>query len=262
MGDFLKVLRWTFKNDFVEPLPELVLLLGVVEVASHNFLGLGTTGQFDNLTWNLDVLILIFVAIAGVMSYSLALERGQVAQQFLSLRVSRAKFVALKWASLFVTFVAFVLILDFVAFFLYLGYFPNFGSYSNWAAAPVFVFALMVGEQMLLLAFLNSLVMAISFGIRRTTVSLLVFLAFTLFTAGYISFGSTIIPQYLQLGYGDYLIVNSFSTYAFNVLYRPAAFALASAPDLTDCLALAYRVISAVVLFFAGLALLVRADLD
>jgi len=255
-------LRWTFKNDFVEPLPELVLLLGVVEVGSHNFLGQGTADQFSNLTWNLDVLILIFVAIAGVMSYSLALEKGQVVQQFLSLRISRAKFAALKWASLFVIFVLFILLLDFIAFFLYLGYFPTFGSYARWADAPALSFLIMIGEQLVLLAFLNSLVMAISFGIRRTTVSLLVFLAFTLFTAGYLSFGSAIIPEYLQLGYGDYLIVNSFSTYVFNMLYRPAALALASAPDITDYLALAYRVISAVVLFFAGLALLVRADLD
>lgn len=263
MGNLLKVLRWTFKNDFVEPLPELVLLLGVVEVASHNFLGQGgTSGQFSNLTWNLDVLILIFVAIAGVMSYSLALERGQVAQQFLSLRVSRAKFVALKWASVFVVFVVFALLLDFVALFLYLGYFPNLGSYSGWAEAPGLSFLIMIGEQLVFLAFLNSLVMAISFGIRRTTVSLMAFLAFTLFTAGYLSFGSTIIPKYLQLGYGDYLIVNNFSTWVFNVLYRPAAVALATTPNLTDFLALAYRGVGALALFLAGLAFLVRADLD
>ena len=255
-------MRWTFKNDFAGPLPELVLLLGVVEVASHNFLAQGTTGQFDSLTWNLDVLILIFVAIAGGMSYSLALERGQVAQQFLSLRTSRARFVALKWASLFVIFVVFSLLLDFVAFFVYLGYFPNFVSYSAWTDAPALAFLIMVGEQLVLLAFLNSLVMAISFGVRRTTVSLLVFLAFTLFTAGYLSFGSTIVPNYLKLGYGDYLIANSFSTYIFDALYRPATIALSASPDLTDYLALAYRAISAVVLFSAGLVLLVRADLD
>lgn len=262
MGNLLKVLRWTFKNDFIAPLPELVLLLGVIEVGSHNFLGVATSEQFTSLTWNLDILILIFVAIAGVMSYSLALERGEVAQQFLSLRVSRAKFVALKWASLFLIFIVFALLLDSVAFFLYLGYFPNLGSYSGWGDAPGLTFLIMVGEQLALLAFLNSLVMVVSFGIRRTTVSLLVFLVFTLFTAGYFSFGSLAVPDYLLLGYGDYLIVNSFSAYAFDLLYRPATIAFSNAPAVTDYLALSYRVVGAVVLFFAGLALLVRADLD
>ena len=231
-------------------------------MGSHNFLGVETSEQFTSLTWNLDILILVFVAIAGAMSYSLALERGEVAQQFLSLRVSRARFVALKWASLFLIFVVFALLLDFVAFFLYLGYFPDFGSYSAWGIAPGLTFLIMVGEQFALLAFLNSLVMVASFGIRRTTVSLLVFLVFTLFTAGFFSFGSVVVPDYLRLGYGDYLIVNSFSTYAFDLLYRPATVALSNAPAVADYLALSYRVAGAAVLFFVGLALLVRADLD
>ena len=262
LGNFLKVLRWTFKNDFAEPLPELVLLLGVITVGSRNFLGVATSGQFASLTWNLDVLILIFVAIAGVTSYSLAFERGQVAQQFLSLRISRAKFVALKWASVFLIFVIFAMLLDFVAFFLYLGYFPNFLSYSGWGDAPGLTFLVMVGEQVVLLAFLNSLVMVVSFGTRRTTVSLLVFFAFTLITAGYFSLGSMTVPDYLRLGYGDYLIVNNFSAYAFDLLYRPATVALSNAPAITDYFALSYRMVGAVGLFFVGLALLVRADLD
>ncbi|MDG7008633.1 MAG: hypothetical protein JRN06_10410 [Nitrososphaerota archaeon] len=262
MGDFAKVLRWTYKNDFVEPLPELILLLGVVSVASHNFLSVGTSDVFESLTWNLDILILIFVGIAGVMSYSLAMERGQIAQQFLSLRISRARFVVLKWASLFAIFVIFALLLDFVAFFLYLGYFPNLGAYSNWGDGPGFAFLVMIGEQLVLLAFLDSLVMAVSFALRRTTVSLLVFLAFALFSAGYLTFGTSILPNYLQLGYGDYIVVNSFSTYVYSLLYRPAAVIISTAPTLTDYLALAYRMIGAVVLFFAGMAFLVRADLD
>ena len=262
MGNFEKILRWTYKNDFVEPLPELVLMLGMVSVVSHNFLDQGTSGLFASLTWNLDILVLIFVGIAGVMSYSLALERGQIAQQFLSLRVSRARFVFLKWASLFVIFVVFVLLLDFVAFFLYLGYFPNLGAYPNWGESPGFTFLIMIGEQLVLLAFLNSLVMAISFGLRRTTISLLVFLAFTLFSAGYLTFGTSLLPQYLQLGYGDYMFVNSFSTYTFSLLYRPTSVVLSTAPTLTDYLALAYRVTGALVLFFTGMAFLVRADLD
>ncbi|MCL4355186.1 MAG: hypothetical protein JRN56_03295 [Nitrososphaerota archaeon] len=262
MGDFAKVLRWTYKNDLVEPLPELVLLLGVASVASHNFMNRGTSTVFENLTWSLDILILIFVGIAGVMSYSLAMERGQIAEQFLSLRVSRAKFVVLKWTSLFAIFVIFALLLDLLAFFLYLGYFPNVGAYSNWGDSPGFTFLIMISEQLVLLAFLNSFVMAVSFALRRTTVSLLVFLAFTLFSAGYLSFGTSILPQYLQLGYGDYLVVNAFSTYVFSLLYRPEAVALSTAPAMTDYLALAYRVLGASVLFLTGLAFLVRADLD
>ena len=246
----------------MEPLPELVLLLGVVSVASHKFLDQGTSNLFESLTWNLDILLLIFVGIAGVMSYSLAMEKGQIAQQFLSLRVSRAKFVALKWTSLFVIFVIFALLLDFVAFFLYLGYFPNLGAYPNWGDSPGFTFLIMMGEQLVLLAFLDSLVMAISFGLRRTTVSLLVFLAFTLFSAGYLALGTSILPQYLQLGYGDYLVVNGFSTYVFSLLYRPETVVLSTAPALTDYLALTYRVLGTVILFLAGLAFLVRADLD
>lgn len=262
MSNLLKVLQWTYKNDFVEPLPELVLLLGVVSVASHNFLDIGTSDLFSSLTWNLDILLLIFVGIAGVMSYSLALERGQVAQQFLSLRVSRSKFVFLKWTSLFVIFAVFALLLDSVAFFLYLGFFPDISAYSTWGFAPAFTFLIMVGEQMVFLAFLNSLVMAVSFGLKKTTVSLLVFLTFTLFSAGYLTFGSTILPSYVQLGYGDYLFVNSLSSYVFPLLYRSAGVAMTSAPSSMAYLALAYRSVGAITLFLAGLALLVRADLD
>jgi hypothetical protein len=231
-------------------------------VASHNFLGQGTSDQFSSLTWNLDILILIFVAIAGVMSYSLALERGQVTQQFLSLRVSRARFVALKWTSLFAIFTAFALLLNLTSFFLYLGFFPNLGAYSNWGDAPLFTFLIAVGEQLVFLAFLNSMVMAISFGLRRTTLSLLVFLAFTLFSAGYLSFGSALIPVYLHLGYGDYIFVNSFSRYIFSLLYKSAPQIAATAPTLTDYLTLAYRGAGAIILFLVGTALFVRADLD
>ncbi|MDG6964179.1 MAG: hypothetical protein JRM74_00555 [Nitrososphaerota archaeon] len=258
----LKVLRWTYKNDFVEPFPELVLFLGVVSVTSVYSLGLDTTEVFAKLTWSIIILILIFAAIGGVMCYSLALERGQVAQQFLSLRVSRARFAALKWVSVFVIFAAFALLFDFIAFFLYLGYFPSLGTYAFWGDAPAFAFLFMVGEQLVLLAFLNSLVMVISFGLRRTTISLLVFLAFTLFSAGFFPLGSASIPDFLRLGYGDYLFVNGLSTYVFELLYRPASQALASAPTATDYLALAYRAVGAVVLFVIGVGLFVRADLD
>jgi hypothetical protein len=262
LSNLLRILGWTYKNDFVEPLPELILLLGVVSVASHNFLGQGTSDLFSRLTWDLDIIILVFVAIAGVRSYSQALERGEVAQQFLSLRISRAKFVLLKWLSLFIIFVIFALTLDAVAFVLYLGFFPSVGSYSAWGDAPVLTFLVMLTEQIVFLAFLNSLVMAVSFGLRKTTVSLLVFFAFTLFSAGYLVLGSTFLPDYLQIGYGDYIAVNGLSTYAYDLLYRSAQVAQSSTPAMADYLALVYRALGAVILYFAGLGLLIRADLD
>ncbi|MDG6920994.1 MAG: hypothetical protein JRN59_05640 [Nitrososphaerota archaeon] len=221
-----------------------------------------TTIVFAELTWKLIILILMFVAIGGAMSYSFALERGQVAQQFLSLRVSRAKYVLLKWTSVFVVFAVFALIFDFIAFFLYLGYFPNLGAYTIWGEGPSFAFLFMVGEQLVLLAFLNSLVMAISFGLRRTTISLLTFLVFTLLSAGYFPLGSATIPDFLRLGYGDYLFANGLSTYTFELLYRPASQALASAPTTTDYLVLIYRAVGAVVLSLVSVVLFVRADLD
>jgi hypothetical protein len=231
-------------------------------VASHSLLGLGTSDDFSSLTWNLDILILIFVAIAGVMSYSLALEKGQLTQQFLSLRVSRARLVVLKWMSLFVVFVAFAMLLDFTSFFVYLGYFPNLSAYSNWGGAPTYDFLIAVGEQLAFLAFLNSLVMAVSFGLKKTTLSLLVFLAFALFSAGFLTFGVATIPAYLQLGYGDYLIANGFSHFVFSLLYRSGPEIAASTPALVDYLGLAYRGAGAIVLFLVGLGLFVRADLD
>jgi hypothetical protein len=246
----------------VEPFPELVLFLGVVSVTSVYSLGLNTTEVFAKLTWVLIILILIFAAIGGVMCYSLALERGQVAQQFLSLRVSRVRFAALKWVSVFVIFAAFALVFDFIAFFLYLGYFPNLGAYSLWGDAPGFAFLIMIGEQMVLIAFLNSLAMALSFGLRRTTISLLAFLAFTLYFAGFFPLGSAAIPDFLHLGYGDYLFVNHLSTYAFELFYRPAAQAMTLAPNTTDYLTLAYRAVGAVILFVVSVGLFVRADLD
>jgi hypothetical protein len=246
----------------VEPFPELILLLGVASVSSIYSLGLDSTNAFAKLTWSLIILILIFTAIGGVMSYCSALERGQVAQQFLLLRISRAKFAVLKWVSVFAIFAAFALLFDFTAFFLYLGYLPNPVEYSLWGEAPGFAFFIMVVEQLVLLAFLNSLVMAVSFGLRRTTISFLVFLAFTLFSAGYFPLGSVAIPDFLRLGYGDYLFVNGLSTYTFEVLYRPGSQALAFSLTTTDYLVLIYRAVGAIVFFIVSVTLFVRIDLD
>lgn len=196
------------------------------------------------------------------MSYSLGLERGQVTQQFLSLRISRARFVALKWASLFVIFSTFALLLDAVAFFLFGGYFPTPETYSSWGSAPALTFFIMLVEQLLLLAFLNSLVMAISFGVRRITISLLVFFFFALYSSGFLTFGTNILPDFMRLGYGDYLVVNDISAYVFDLLFRPVAQALANAPTLMDYASLAYRGVGAVLLFLVGMGLLVRNDLD
>jgi len=263
LGSFLRVLKWSYKNDFVEPFPEIVLFLGVVLIASNSFLDVaGATNLFVNLTWKSILILVIFVGIGGIRGYSLALEKGEITRQMLTLRVSRTKFIFLKWLSLFVIFFAVLLSVDAVAFFVFLGYFPSVTVYTLWGAAPVMVFALVLAEQVLLLLFLNSLVMLISFATRRTTVAMLVFLAFALFTAMPYSFVSSGIPNFLQLGYGDYTIVNGLSSYIYDLLYRPSAIAAAASPTMEVYLALIYRVLAGLGFFAVALQLFKGVDMD
>jgi hypothetical protein len=263
LRSFLRILKWSYKNDFVEPFPEIVLFLGIVLIASNSFLDVtGTTNLFVSLTWKSILIIVIFVGIGGIRGYSLALEKGEITRQMLTLQISRTKFIFLKWLSLFAIFFAVLLSVDVVAFFVYLGYFPSFAAYALWSTAPVMVFALMLAEQVLLLIFLNSLVMLISFATRRTTVALLVFLAFTLFSAMPLSFVSSGIPNFLQLGYGDYTIVNGLSSYIYDLLYRPSALAAAASPTMEVYVALIYRVLAGLGLFALALQVFKGVDID
>lgn len=264
LGDFARLLLWTYKNDFIEPFPEIVLFLSIVIVVDQSFLyGVDVaSGVFANISWNLILLIIIFVGIGGSRSYGIALDRGEAVHQMLALRIPRWRFAFLKWLALFVTFASILLVVDFVAFFVYLGYFPSVSAYSLWGGAPLVTFGLAVGEQLALLFFLNSAMLMISFGVKRTTASLLIFLVFALLAARLYAVGPPGILGDFQLGYGDYNIVNSFSTYLFTLFYRPASQLANSSPSIDVVVGLLYRVLGGLILLLGGIQLFRRSDLD
>lgn len=250
MSTLLRLLKWTYVNDLVEPFPEIVLFLSVVVIASNNFISsTAATDMFTTLTWKLVLLIIILVAIGGTRSFSFALEKREIVYQLLGLRVSRWRFAALKWLSLLIVFFSIVVVVDVVAFVEFLGYFPPIAEYSLWGSSPAFIFAFMVGEQLLLLAFLNSLVMLISIGSRKTTSSLLIFLVVTLFSALPYLFISSGFPDYLMLGYGDYQILN------------PASLASLFGPNEEFYFAVLYRAGGAIVMFVVSLRLFKRMEI-
>ncbi len=222
MRTFLRVLEWTFRNDFVEPFIEIVLFIIIFIAASSTFINPGGNTQiFSSLTWNLIYIIVILVGIGGVRSYSLGLERGEVVRQMSSLRLTRSGFLWRKWLSLYLIFASMLLITDAIIFFEDFGFFPNPTLASNWGSFGLLTWVFMVPEQLALLVFLNSLVAILSLVFRNTTVSLLIYFVYTFLGVSLYTVSHLGVASYLQLGYGDYQIVNTASDHYFYLLYQP-----------------------------------------
>jgi hypothetical protein len=258
-NNFLKITKWTFTNDLVVPFPEIVLFLFVILAASSTPLDAVEADSFlSTVSWEIIYILILFVGIAGIRGYSIALERGEIARQMITLRMSRLRFAFYKWLSLYSLLAVFLLIVDFVVFLLYFAFFPAPSFYIQWGEAPLFTWILMVAEQMLLLFFLNSIVMLISFAVRRSSsVALLVFFAFALLGTQLSTLGLNL-SDYYQLGYGDYQIVNALSSYLLR-LYEHSSATLSSDTILSG---VAYRAIVGAACFAIALWLVERIDMD
>lgn len=263
VANLLKVLGWTLKSDIVFPFLEIVLFVSIFIVLTKNSLsGTASTDMFESLTSDLMYLVILFVGIAGARGYAIALERGELSRQMIGLRISRGRIVILKWLSIFTLSFVLLFAVDLAAFFSLVAYVPYISDYIFWGSAPMVAFAVMVGEQIVLLAFLNSLSAALSLAIRRATVSLLLF-----FIVGFLGLrlyvtGTTGGPfAYLQLGYGDYGIVLEATQYLYAAIFNHS---LVSGFLLTEqfYVGLAYRAVGAVVLLAISIYSFSRADLD
>jgi hypothetical protein len=263
--NLLKILGWTLKCDIIFPFPEIVLAVSIYIILRGNPISdTASSDTFTNLTSNLIYLIIIFVGISGARGYAIALERGEFSRQMIGLSISRTRIVILKWFSIFILCLLLLLAVDIAAFFSTLGYFPYVNSYTVWGSAPLLAFAVMIGEQALLLAFLNSLSSAFSLIIRKTTVSLLVFFIATLLGVQLYMVGTTGGPlEYLQLGYGDYYIVMDSVNYIYYgfINHTPIS---ASFLQLSEqfYVGLAYRAVGAIALLGVSILSFMRADLD
>lgn len=261
----LRILGWTLKSDIIFPFPEIVLavsiyiILRVIPMSST-----ASTDAFTNLTSNLIYLIIIFVGIAGARGYAIALESGEFGRQMIGLRLSRAKIVIFKWLSILIISLLLLFGVDIAVFFAVLGYFPYVSAYISWGSAPLLSFGVMVAEQALLLAFLNSLSAAISLVIRKTTVSLLVFFIVALLGVQLYMVGTSGgLFAYLQLGYGDYYIVMDSTNYLYYgfLNHNPlSAYFLQLGEQFY--VGFVYRLIGAIVLLAVSIFSFMRADLD
>lgn len=264
-GNLLKILRWTIKSDIIFPFPEIVFAVSVYIILGGNPIsGTASTDAFTNLTSSLIYLIVIFVGIAGARGYAIALERGEFSRQMIGIRTTRARIVVLKWASTFILTLILFLGVDIAAFLFTLGYFPYVTAYIVWGSAPLLTFGVMIGEQALLLAFLNSLSAAVSLIIRKPTVSLLIFFIVAFLGVQLYMVGTTGGPlAYLQLGYGDYYIVMDSTNYLYYgfLNHNPLSLLFLSLGE-QFYVGLAYRLVGAVALLAISIYSFMRADLD
>jgi hypothetical protein len=257
----MKELSWTLKIDIVFPFLEIILFISLyIMLVKNALIGSAAVYSLENVTIDLIYLIILLVGIAGVRGYAIALERGEISRQMIGLRISRCKVLALKWLSIFIISFIPLLVVDIAVFIAFVGYFPSINSYSDWGNAPVLAFFLMIGEQALLIAFLNSLSAALSFGIKRTTVSLLIFFLIAFLGSQFYLVGQTGVFGYLQLGWGDWNILVDTYQYLNQLIF---VHTLSSNQfNLEFYIGLLYRALGAVVLFLGSVLTFARADLD
>jgi hypothetical protein len=262
MGRLLESMRWTFKNDFSEPFLELVLLIVVYLVAVEPAIHVGDiSARFSNLSWTTIYPMIFLTGIGGIRSFSLAAERGELARQLIDQKLTRTLFLASKFLSFYVlTFVP-LLMVDLVAYLEFKGYFFHL-PYTQLGTDFTLFFLVALLGQALLLFFLDSLVLALSVFLRKTTVVLLVFFAITILGVSLYVTNPPISLKYLQLGYGDFLITNDLAGYLEYVL--TFGFSGLHLPVLTQAFffGVIYRVVGGVLLFMASILWFRRMDLD
>jgi hypothetical protein len=262
MGRLLESLRWTAKNDMSEPFLELVLLVTVYQVASNVAIHVvDISSDFSNLSWITIYPILFLVGIGGVRSFSQAAERGELARQLIDHKTTRVRFLASKFLSFYIVSFVPLLVIDFIAYLEFEGYFFQL-PYTQLGTDPTLFFLVTVLGQALLLLFLDSLVLALSVFLRKTTVVLFAFLAITILGVYLYAASPPISVKYLQLGYGDSVIANDFGGYLEYVL--TFGFSGLHLPVLSQSflIGVAYRLIGGTMLLVASLFWFRRTDLD
>lgn len=220
MGFFRELVRWTYWNDMVAPFPEVVIFLLVYLAAANTILTPGgRVYAYENISWRLLYPLLLLVGLAGARAYASAIESGEASRQLLMANLNRRRFLLEKFTALFILEFALLIVADLVYLFEYLGYWPALQFYSEWAAAPLLAFGISLLEQALLVFFLNALIALVCVGLRNTNLSLLVYLAFSLAGAYFYEVNSPLILRFIQLGYGDWGIVNQLYPAMYSLLY-------------------------------------------
>jgi|GEM_PF-724695 ABC-type transport system involved in multi-copper enzyme maturation permease subunit len=265
MGKFSGIMKWTFQNDMLPPFVEVILFLLVYLATSSYVLEVQSTlTMYYSLSWNLIYVIIFLVAISAVRAFSIATERGEISRQLMSGYTSRARFILAKFLSLYALTVVLLLVVDVVALFVYMGYFFSPSVYISLGTASLANWGISIMEQLLLLFFLDSLAMALSLLTKSTTISLLLFLVITLLGVNLYRAGVPGWAVNLQLGYGDYNIVNSITSYLFYITYEPNNTAMATqlAPGVSVYVGIIYRLLGGSILFLISLFRFGTMDFD
>lgn len=256
MVRFSGIMKWTFQNDMMPPFLEVILfLMAYLATSSYSLDSGATLTTYSYLSWNLIYVMIFLVAISAVRSFSMATERGETSRQMMSGYTSRVRFVLAKFFSLYLCTAALLLVVDVIALFVYMGYFFSPSVYISLGSASLVVWGLAVLEQLLLLFFLDSLAVTLSLLTRSTTVSLLLFLVITLLGVNLYRAGLPGWSVNLQLGYGDYNIVNTVSEYLFNPRSN-------APPDFSIYVGVVYRAAGSLVLLLTSLFRFNTMDLD
>ncbi len=266
MGRFGLISKWILQNDLAPPFLEVALLLLVFIASSrYTLFAPDAVTRYDYLTWDTIYVIIFLVAISVVRSLTTATERGETARQLTSSEhASRVGHILTKFLSLFTLTFLLILAVDLAALVIYMGYFFSPSVYGSLGSAPLFDWGIAVVEQLLLLFFLTSLAMALSLMTRSTAISLLVFLVVTVLGVNLYAAGVPGWASAIQLGYGDWKIVNDLAQYTFIVVYEPGNKAMIAqlAPNLTIWIGILYRLLGGAVLLTASVLRFRRMDLD
>lgn len=267
MGKLSRLTQWTLQNDLAFPFAEIILFLSAYEALSYSSVSAGgVLTMYDALTMNMIYIVVFLSAIAGARMFSMAIERGEISRQLVEARTSRVRFLLSKFASFYLLTFALVLVVDVAALFVYMGYFFDPAVYTSLGVASLTDWSLMLLEQLLLLFFLDSMIMFLSLVFRSATVSILVFLAVTVLGVSLYTIGPPTWAKDLQLGYGDWDIVNRSASYLFLTLVRHASGNLSlyssQLPNFTTLVGFYYRLLGGLVLFIAGALRFNTMDLD
>ncbi len=169
-----------------------------------------------------------------------------------------------KFLSFYLSTLVLLVFADVVSSIVYMAFYFPPGAYNSLGIAAPLDLAIALLEQLALLFFLDSLAMFLSLLLRSSTTSLLVFFAVTILGVGLYEVGIPPWAQYLQLGWGDYMIVNKLSAYIFTALYQPnnTLMLSANAPDIRFTVGLTYRLLGGFVLFLFSLLRFNTMDLE
>ncbi len=247
-------------------MPEIAVFLLVYLAITFNQVDAGNVlARSQNVTWDMIYMIVILSGIGGVKAFSIALDKGELVREMVASGSSRIRFLLRKFFSLYLLTLLLVFLADVAVLVVFMEYYFSPEVYSSaLGTAPLVTWGVAVAEQMMLLFFLCSLIAFLSFASKSTAVSLLVFLAITIIGISFYRISLPTWAGYLQLGSGDYSIVNRVSQYLFFALFQSGnRVELAEyAANAQLLLGVAYRLVGGAVLLLAALVRFNRMDLE